>query len=633
MRKLVIALTLIMVLAAAPVLEAEVTDLEEDHWAYEAVAELVDAGIIEGYPDGEYRGGETMTRYEMAVIIDRTLSDLTYEMEEIEADIETAGEGLTAEQIDQMEFIIESALAEAYPEAPEELTEQQAEEVTAIVANLVDEFEDELAELDAEIAALDQSIATETDYLQASMDEINANLKEIEGRMDELEQDENEYEGRMVMELDTIHNRLSPETVSVGTDYQLTFEHAHRLTDGFDFYVEWSPDDTTVHPDVEGDVLRINVDEEVHGLSGMHFSVMRDDIASYGGHTFDYLRRGHLETTLDVTDELDVMLGTDLDYVFDNSTDSLLDESGKMGRLSLDGSVEETGIDYGIDVSHFEAGAAITAPDETYPDEDPVIELVNINITGFDAAPDEYEFVTAELNFEAEDVVENFDFRTAYYYHDDEGELETEELNQSPYVSGLPDPFEVEEDYDGYELGVSYHLSDRYSAHLDYANVSAGIWPFTDGTPDDHPAGDGFLRENVFAGIQGAEAEMVRAALDVDDAAGFDHTFQVEYWDSDPEVYYGGTVSEGDLGEHISGTDFDSSIEDYVFEWQKSRDLAENTVLELTTTYTDFGEDVLDDDGFIDVDSYRTISEPEYEGSEDSRLEYEVFLEHELMSW
>ncbi|SDL66172.1 S-layer homology domain-containing protein [Halarsenatibacter silvermanii] len=627
MRKLVIVLALALVLTAAPVLEAEMVDVEEDHWAYEAIAQLVDAGIIEGYPDGEYRGEENMTRYEMAVIIDRALSDLTYEMEDIEADIETAGEGLTAEQIEQMEFIIESALEEAAPEAPEELTEEQAEEVTAIVANLVDEFEDELAELEADVAGLDQSIATETDYLQAGMDEINANLKEIEGRMDELEQEEDEYVGRLVMELDTIHNRLSPETVSVGTDYQLTFEHAHRLMDGFDFYVEWSPDDTTVHPDVEGDVLRINVGDEVHGLSGMHFSVMRDDITSYGGHTFDYLRRGHLETTFDVSDELDLMLGTDLDYVFDNSTDSLLDESGKMGRLSLDGSVEEAGIDYGIDVSHFEAGAAITDPDDTYPDEDPVIELVNMPDP---AAPDEYEFVTAELNFEAAEVVENLDFRTAYYYHDDEGEMED--------IPGPADSFEVEEDYDGFELGVSYHLSERYSAHLDYASVSAGIWPFTDGTPDDHPAGDGFLRENVFAGIQGAEAELVRAALDVDDAVGFDHTFKVEYWESDPEIYYGGSVEEGELGEHISGSDYDSSIDDYVFEWQKSRDLAEDTVLELTTTYTDFGEDVLDEDGSIDADDYREIEvgpngSEEYEGSEDSRLEYEVFLEHELMSW
>ena len=44
-------------------------DVPENHWAYDAVAQLAGNGIVEGYPDGEFHGDRTMTRYEMAELI------------------------------------------------------------------------------------------------------------------------------------------------------------------------------------------------------------------------------------------------------------------------------------------------------------------------------------------------------------------------------------------------------------------------------------------------------------------------------------------------------------------------------------------------------------------------------------
>ena len=43
------------------------------HWAYAAVAKLAAAGIVDGYPDGTYKGSRTMTRYEMAQIVAKAL--------------------------------------------------------------------------------------------------------------------------------------------------------------------------------------------------------------------------------------------------------------------------------------------------------------------------------------------------------------------------------------------------------------------------------------------------------------------------------------------------------------------------------------------------------------------------------
>ncbi len=44
-----------------------------DHWAYDAVQQLIDMGIIIGYPDGCFRGDRTLTRYEFAMALSRLL--------------------------------------------------------------------------------------------------------------------------------------------------------------------------------------------------------------------------------------------------------------------------------------------------------------------------------------------------------------------------------------------------------------------------------------------------------------------------------------------------------------------------------------------------------------------------------
>ena len=44
-------------------------DVPENHWAYEAVAAMAKSGLVKGYPDGEFKGDRTMTRYEFAQIV------------------------------------------------------------------------------------------------------------------------------------------------------------------------------------------------------------------------------------------------------------------------------------------------------------------------------------------------------------------------------------------------------------------------------------------------------------------------------------------------------------------------------------------------------------------------------------
>lgn len=63
------ACTAVTVSAANPF-----TDVSADDWAYQAVASLSDEGVIDGYPDGTFRGDKHVTRYEIAQIVARLMA-------------------------------------------------------------------------------------------------------------------------------------------------------------------------------------------------------------------------------------------------------------------------------------------------------------------------------------------------------------------------------------------------------------------------------------------------------------------------------------------------------------------------------------------------------------------------------
>ena len=62
-------------MAGQPVRNVEFPDVPKDHWAYSYVKSLADRGLLEGYPDGEFKGDRSMTRYEFAAIIYRALQN------------------------------------------------------------------------------------------------------------------------------------------------------------------------------------------------------------------------------------------------------------------------------------------------------------------------------------------------------------------------------------------------------------------------------------------------------------------------------------------------------------------------------------------------------------------------------
>ncbi|EHM09813.1 putative S-layer protein [Thermanaerovibrio velox DSM 12556] len=65
----------LLVAFAAPAFAANpFMDVPMNHWAYDAVSQLASKGVISGYPDGSFKGGQPATRYEMASIVARALA-------------------------------------------------------------------------------------------------------------------------------------------------------------------------------------------------------------------------------------------------------------------------------------------------------------------------------------------------------------------------------------------------------------------------------------------------------------------------------------------------------------------------------------------------------------------------------
>lgn len=73
-KKLILALAMALGVSGTALAANPFSDLPAGHWAYGAVAKLAAAGVVDGYPNGTFKGDKTMTRYEMAQIVAKALA-------------------------------------------------------------------------------------------------------------------------------------------------------------------------------------------------------------------------------------------------------------------------------------------------------------------------------------------------------------------------------------------------------------------------------------------------------------------------------------------------------------------------------------------------------------------------------
>ncbi|UCH26085.1 MAG: S-layer homology domain-containing protein, partial [Trueperaceae bacterium] len=170
MKKLLITLLAALV-ACGAFAQDSFPDIPANHWAADAVARIADLGIIIGFPDGTFRGNESFTRYQSALVISRTLDVLNANLDAMHA--------MTEEDI--------ASLRNALQELASDVASQgvRLSAVEAAVAGLSDDVSAAAAasaENAGAIAALSDDVVANSariDDVEAALDEVPAGLDPV----------------------------------------------------------------------------------------------------------------------------------------------------------------------------------------------------------------------------------------------------------------------------------------------------------------------------------------------------------------------------------------------------------------------------------------------------------------------
>ncbi len=83
---LVLALALVFTMTM-PVMANPFNDVPANHWAHDALAQVATAGLLEGYGDGTYRGEDSLSRYQVAVLTSRVVEKIENENSELSQEL------------------------------------------------------------------------------------------------------------------------------------------------------------------------------------------------------------------------------------------------------------------------------------------------------------------------------------------------------------------------------------------------------------------------------------------------------------------------------------------------------------------------------------------------------------------
>ncbi len=77
------------------------SDVSTSDWAYQAVSDLSDQGVVEGYPDGTFKGQNNITRFEMAQIVARLMA----KEDQLNAEQKATVDKLAGEYADELDSL------------------------------------------------------------------------------------------------------------------------------------------------------------------------------------------------------------------------------------------------------------------------------------------------------------------------------------------------------------------------------------------------------------------------------------------------------------------------------------------------------------------------------------------------
>ena len=294
MKQVTLAVVALVVIAAlmVPALAKDMRDVPFTHWAYDAVDELTDLGIIQGYPDGTFGGSRTLTRYEFAEATVKLVHYLENYVDEKTAALESGVDATTARSIAAEEAQkavggiqmpsfnmtldqVKQAAAQAGAAAAQQaiaaagpgLSKADAQaQIDAAVKDLVSK--DYLNNLVTEFRSEIQQMGVDVDDLTYRVDQLETKLQAIDARVTALENQPPRVTGELIWRAGSAQN-----------------------------YAAGDPQDWQRFSNLG---IKINLDGQISDTASGHVTIWRPDA------TYDWDERGtHVDTAyVDVQDGL-----------------------------------------------------------------------------------------------------------------------------------------------------------------------------------------------------------------------------------------------------------------------------------------------------------------------------------------
>ncbi len=218
----------VILVAAAMLLAVSFKDVPSDHWAAAYVSKLVNAGIVNGYPDGTFKGRKYVTRYEMTAFISRTIEYmvkvLNVQTGSLKNDI-----ALVNAKAKTLQGDIEMIKASLASLAKTVLEVKQKADMTTPKAELeeVEGLQKKLNNLEKNFMRFRKGTYTDIKLLKENMTGLNQKMADVEGKVADVEGKIKDVESR----LDDTVSYLYDEIDSTKEQVNLVTEGLQALRD------------------------------------------------------------------------------------------------------------------------------------------------------------------------------------------------------------------------------------------------------------------------------------------------------------------------------------------------------------------------------------------------------------------
>jgi hypothetical protein len=231
MKRLSILLVAAMMLTTVVASANPFSDVPFSHWAYDAVNKLAAKGILQGYPDGTFKGRKAVTRYALAMV--------------------------TAKMLANVEQMLESGIG----------TNLVTKSDLQTLEKLTVEFADELALLGVKVTALE-------DDMQVVKEDVSMLKRDVEGIKDYMAKggmEKVKLSGDMLVRHTNLHHKNDLLSAGRGnldnalTESQIRFKFKANIDENITAVARWS-------------MFRKNIDNVNGGQSAMQSAFGRNGI-------------------------------------------------------------------------------------------------------------------------------------------------------------------------------------------------------------------------------------------------------------------------------------------------------------------------------------------------------------------